>query len=117
MTDVLHFSRRGGMIVYESSERSGSCFRAREDMSMEKEMRAVHDLNHMAALEYSKVYPARTERIGSRVTGFYPKDKADKVINRYETGLLKAPMLEVMSALRRVKDRIFETERATRVMR
>lgn len=82
---------------------------------MEKEMRAVHDLNHMTVLELSKLYPIRTERIGSRVTGFYPKDKADKIISRHEMGDLKAPTLDVLYALKRVKDRIFDFERAQRV--
>lgn len=79
---------------------------------MANELRPVCDLNHMAALELAKVYPRKTERIGTRFTGFYPKEKADKVISKYELGELKAPVIETMSALRRVKDRIFDAERA-----
>jgi len=98
-------------------EKSGMVWSDQRDErgdEMANELRPVCDLNHMAALELAKVYPRKTERVGPRFTGYYPKDKADKVISKYELGELEAPVIDTMSALRRVKDRIFAAERESK---
>ena len=74
---------------------------------------AVSDLHKLAVLDLHRISPIRTEHNG-RFWAFFPKDKAEKLLADYDAGTLKVVARDFVASVSRVKDRIFEHERAMR---
>ena len=77
------------------------------------EFLAVSDFHKLAILDLHKIIPKRAEHNG-RYWAFFAKDDAGKILEAYDAGRLKVVARDFVSAISRVKDRIFELERTRR---
>ena len=77
---------------------------------METEI-AVSDFARLAVLDLKAVAPIRSERVGSRYWAYFKESQARKLLESYENGTLKVIARDYDSAMKRTKDRIFESER------
>ena len=75
------------------------------------ELEAISDFYKLVVLNHLKITPQRTEYNG-RYWGFFIKVEVSKVLNDYDAGRLKVVARDFVSSINRVKDRIFELERA-----
>ena len=74
---------------------------------------AVSDMYRLAALDLFQIPPARHEHT-ARYLAFFTRRDAEKLLADYDTGNMKASLRDYAAALKRVKDRIFESERLRR---
>lgn len=76
---------------------------------------AVCDFARLAVLDLAGIVANRTERIGNRFWAYFPESKAKKVMDAFENGTLKVVARDYDAALRRTKDRIFNSERQLKI--
>jgi hypothetical protein len=79
-------------------------------MKTEEEV-AISDIFKLTVADHFKKTPIRTEHTG-RYWAYYAKRDVDKLLEDYESGHLRVIARDFVSSLNRVKDRIFEAERA-----
>lgn len=72
---------------------------------------AVSDFHKLALLDLFGIPPKATEYNG-RYWAYFNKSDVDGLLADYEAGHLKVTARDYVSAISRVKDRIFELERA-----
>ena len=77
---------------------------------MEKPTIPISDLFKLAVLALFGIAPQSTEHDGRRYWELFAPDDL-KVLKEYETGALTGNLRDFVSALQRVKDRMFEAER------
>lgn len=75
------------------------------------ELEPVSDYFKLAILDLSGVVPQRAERSGGRYWAYFPKDKARKLLDEYDSGKLKVVARDLEAAVTRTKNKIFESER------
>jgi hypothetical protein len=71
----------------------------------------ISDFHKLAVLDLLKVVPTKTEHTG-RFWAYYPQEKVEVILTEYETGTLKVIARDFVASVQRIKDRIFEAERA-----
>lgn len=74
----------------------------------------ISDLHQLAVLAYSRIQPIGTEYRNGRFWAFYDPKLAQEVLDQFEANQLQVDALTFCGAIQRVKDRIFERERAQR---
>jgi hypothetical protein len=65
-------------------------------------------------LDLSGILPIRTEYNGTRFWAYFPKEKAQQILESYDGGTLKVFARDFEAALVRVKNKVFESERLER---
>lgn len=78
---------------------------------MNKNEIPVSEYHKLAVLDLFKITPARTEHNG-RFWAYFDTPLATKILNDYDSGTLQVTARDYVAAVQRVKDRIFEAERA-----
>lgn len=78
---------------------------------------AVSDYSKLAVLDMKGIIPLRSERVDGRFWGIYATKDVEKILELYDSGKMKVSVREFVAALGRVKDRIFERERAAPLQR
>lgn len=74
----------------------------------------VSDFNKLAVLDLNRIRPLRSNYDG-RYRVYFRREDVEKIICDYENGLLTVVARDFVSSIKRVKDRIFESERELRL--
>ena len=75
------------------------------------ELERVSDYYKMAILDLHGISPQKIERSGSRICGLFPKDAVSRILQDYESGVLRVVARDFEAALRRTRTRIIEAKR------
>jgi hypothetical protein len=71
----------------------------------------VSDIKKLAILDLHKIAPKKTEHDG-RFWGFFDSQESAAILEAYDSGELRVVARDFASSIDRVKDQIFELERA-----
>lgn len=80
------------------------------------ELISTSDFNELAILDCCKIPQIKSERTGRRYSGYFEKEKAEKVLQEFRDGTLKVVARDLVSSIRFVKDRIFDSERQSGII-
>ncbi len=72
---------------------------------------SVSDLYRLSVLDLLRIIPKHIEHDG-RFRGFFDPADAAEILEAYDSGRLRVVARDFASSINRVKDRIFEMERA-----
>lgn len=72
----------------------------------------VSDIYRLAVLNMMGISPVKTDYKDYRYWGFFDPEKAETILADYENGTLRVVARDLSASIVRVKDRIFEMERA-----
>jgi len=79
-----------------------------------KELQPISDLESLYVLRTERIQPQRTEYLDGRYVAYYDPDEAKPVLSRFEAGQLQVNALAFCTAIRLVKNSVFEAERLDR---
>lgn len=74
-----------------------------------KDQVAICDMYKLAVLELMGLKEERHEFQGKRYRGFYSKAGVSAILDGYDKGELTASIRDFVKAIKKVKDRIFQT--------
>ena len=77
---------------------------------MEEKQVVLSDMYRMAILDLAGVQPTRSEFDG-RLWAAYDAGQADKILKEFDSGKLKVVGRDFVSAIQRIKDRVFQQAR------
>ena len=86
----------------------------RSEMSKSTEFIQESDYFRVAALDFSNLTPTNLQFRHGRVYFYFPKTKAQPILNDFDSGLLVGSLRDYAASLVRTKNRIFSIERDKR---
>lgn len=78
-----------------------------------KDLIPVSDFFKLAVLDLLHLTPRRTEHNG-RYWAYFDRGSAQKLLDQYDSGVLRGCLRDYAASIERVKTRIFESERMAR---